>query len=59
MCVPLCVGLQGNSLVFPTFLDGTSLITSISMVKDFILVGTCSHSMAFLKYKMHIDTTTQ
>jgi hypothetical protein len=50
---------QGNSLVKVTFFDGTSLMSSISLVKDFIIVGTAAHSAAFLRYSNALDRVTR
>jgi len=48
---PCCV-LQGNSLVkIGQFVDCPSLVSSVSIVKDFMLVGTATHSAQFMRYK--------
>lgn len=42
---------QGNSLVKAAFFDAPLLVTSISIVKDFILLGDVKNSVVFLRYK--------
>ena len=51
---------QGNSLVkMGQFIDCPSLVSGISIVKDFMLVGTAGHSARFLRYKDDIDRVTR
>eukprot|EP00879_Flechtneria_rotunda_P015034 GHRR01015709.1.p1 GENE.GHRR01015709.1~~GHRR01015709.1.p1 ORF type:complete len:893 (+),score=333.95 GHRR01015709.1:49-2679(+) len=43
---------QGNTLVKVTFIDGPHIISSISLVKDYMLVGHLGFSCSFIKYKV-------
>ena len=46
-----CHVLQGNALVKAAFLDLPYLAASISIVKDFILVGDVQRGAQFLRYR--------
>lgn len=51
---------QGNTLVkMGQFIDCPSLVSSISIVKDFMLVGTAAHSARFMRYKEDVDRVTR
>lgn len=41
------------------FIDCPSLVTGISIVKDYMLVGTAGHGGRFLRYKEDVDRVTR
>jgi hypothetical protein len=41
------------------FLDVPSLVSGLSIVKDFMLVGTAAHSAHFMRYREGVDRVTR
>lgn len=50
---------QGNALVKVTFLDGPQVVTSLRLVKDFLLLGQLDQSAAFVRYSASVDRITR
>lgn len=54
-----CALCQGNSLVKVTFFDGPQLVSSLALVKDYLLVGLLGHAASFMRYSYTQDRITR
>jgi hypothetical protein len=50
---------QGNTLVKVTFFDGLQMVSGLTLVKDFLLLGQAGHSAAFFRYNSTPDPVTR